>query len=70
MNAKYFFRRLLAGVITFPIAYSCYLLFGLWLIALGAEPQSGGAWNALPIAFIAWILLLVFYPLIRRLIQK
>jgi len=63
------FLRGLVGVFTLPFVFGIYWVLWFVLIALGAD-NSGEFTDNLWSVGAVWILFLVFYPVVSRLLDK
>ena len=61
--------RGLVGVITLPLVIGIYWAVSVGLIALGAEP-TGNFTDAVWAIGIAWVVALIIYPIITKLLDK
>lgn len=61
--------RGLVGVITLPFIFGAYWVLSVGLVALGAEP-TGQFTDTLWAIGIAWVALLVIYPVLARQLNK
>jgi hypothetical protein len=61
--------RGLVGLITLPLVIGIYWVVSVGLIALGAEP-TGNFTDAVWGLGIAWVVALVIYPIITKLMDK
>jgi hypothetical protein len=61
--------RGLVGVITLPLVIGIYWVVSVGFIVLGAEP-TGNFIEAVWGISIAWVIALVIYPIITKLLDK
>lgn len=61
--------RGLVGLITLPFVFGIYWVISFGLVALGAKP-TGHFTDSLWAIGIAWVALLVIYPVLARQLNK